>query len=176
MKRLVDILGEAAGLRTSGRTMDALQRVQEWLRIAPLRANDYELCGRFVSDMVRAGPATESFPTVSVAVMGTCTTSNIAHAVRTMLLQEGFMADVYEAEYGVYRQEIMDPESRLYQRPRDMVLLASGTRGMPELVAALNEPGRGAETMSHIERDFRVCWETHGKCTTLINLCGVNRL
>jgi FkbH-like protein len=155
---LSDILAEAGRLRLAGRPADALAALRDGLAGAVLKSNDYELCGRFVLDVLAGGPAAAPWPVLSIAVLGNYTTSNVAHAIRTMLLLEGFLADVYEAEYGVYRQEILDPASRLYQRPRDLVVLALGTRGAPDLMEALRTPGSAAGLADRMEADLQACW------------------
>lgn len=61
-----------------------------------------------------------------VAILGSYTTQPVATAVRCAFLSEGIIADVYEAPFAAYIQEILDPESGLYAYRPDMVVIAVG--------------------------------------------------
>src|SRR5581483_4598758 len=56
---------------------------------------------------------------LKLAVLGSSTTSQLIPLLKLHLFKEGFDADIHEAGFGVYQQEILDPDSELYRfKPR----------------------------------------------------------
>ena len=68
-----------------------------------------------------------------VAVLGSYTTSQFAALLPLAAARAGVAVEVYEAGYGQYRQEILDPGSGLYRFGPDVVILAvhSGEVALP---------------------------------------------
>src|SRR3546814_7212045 len=69
------------------------------------------------------------------------TTEPLAAVIRSTLLKDGIVATVYEAPYGAWRQELLNPESGLYRYKPDAVVIAvdiAELRRMPD--GALGEP------------------------------------
>lgn len=77
---------------------------------------------------------------IRLAVLGSTTTAQLVPLVRLAALRRGIDADVYEAPYGQYRQEILNPESRFYSFEPDFVVLAvhEGDVTLPEVSEAPN--------------------------------------
>ena len=48
--------------------------------------------------------------------------------VELFLFASGIGVDLYEADYGVFRQEIIDPDSQLYRRKPSAVFIATNWR------------------------------------------------
>jgi len=65
-----------------------------------------------------------------LAILGGCTTTQIAQAIELALFSQGGGVEVFETEYGVYRQEILDPGSELYRFQPTIVLLATTWRDL----------------------------------------------
>jgi FkbH-like protein len=65
-----------------------------------------------------------SAPPVRLALLASCTVSQLIPGIRIGGLRRGLWIDVYEAPYGTYRQEIEDPASGLAQFKPDVVLLS----------------------------------------------------
>lgn len=111
---------------------ECLRTLRDQLRTHPLLGFELEMLGRFLRDVPLGDDAT--FPTMRVAVVSGYTSEPITNAVRVALLSEGFRAEVYEAPFGVYRQEILSPSSDLYAFDPKIVLVvapATDIAGMP---------------------------------------------
>jgi FkbH-like protein len=76
----------------------------------------------------------EGVPVQRVAVLGALTTDLLARAVAVGVAQEGVFPVLYQAPFGAYVQEVLDPASGLQRFRPDLVLLAPDAR---ELVDAL---------------------------------------
>ncbi|HEY2841734.1 MAG TPA: HAD-IIIC family phosphatase [Pirellulales bacterium] len=71
-----------------------------------------------------------------LAVLGSFTTGQLISMIELSLFSAGIVAEVYEADYGVFRQEILDPTSTLYEFRPQVMFLATSWRdlgGAPEL-------------------------------------------
>lgn len=111
---------------------ECLRTLRDQLRTHPLLGFELEMLGRFLRDAPLGNDA--NFPTIRVAVVSGYTSEPIANAVRVALLSEGFRTEVYEAPFGVYRQEILSPSSDLYAfNPKIILVVAPATdiAGMP---------------------------------------------
>ncbi len=69
-------------------------------------------------------------PKTRLAILGGFTTTQLAQAIELALFSMGGGVDIFEAEYGVYRQEILDPNSELYRFQPNIVLLATSWRDL----------------------------------------------
>lgn len=80
----------------------------------------------------------------TAAVLGSYTTTQYAQLLRLAALHAGVALDVYDAPYGQYRQELLDPASRTRALRPDFVILAAhdGELALPALSDA---PGRDVE-------------------------------
>ncbi len=88
----------------------------------PLKGFEIELVGRLLQEIDVAKVV--EIPVHRVAVLSNYTTQPIAHAVRVALLTEGYFAEIYEAPFGVYQQEILSEKSGLYLFSPDVVVIA----------------------------------------------------
>jgi len=73
---------------------------------------------------------------LKLAVLGSFTTAQLISMIELSLFSAGVVVEIYEADYGVFRQEILDPTSELYQFRPQVLLLATSWRdlgGAPEL-------------------------------------------
>lgn len=100
-----------------------LRTLRDTLRVQPLQGFELELTGRLLRD-VPVMDLTE-LPTYRLAVLASFTSEPVANAARVALLREGYVADVYEAPFGSYRQAILSPESDLYAFRPDAVVIAA---------------------------------------------------
>ena len=141
----VQALGDARkSVDSSAGTM--LRTLREQLRNNTLQGFELEMLGRFLRDVPTCKDG--AFPALRVAIVSGYTSEPFANATRVALLAEGFCAEVYEAPFGVYRQEILSPNSELYAFKPNLVLLippAAEITGTPigplvpeEVEAALN--------------------------------------
>ena len=92
-------------------------------RTEKLGAAQYGVLAGLADELVKYVAPSDVF---RVAILSTYTTQPIATAVRCAFLSEGIIADVYEAPFAAYIQEILSPESGLYEYRPDMVVIAVG--------------------------------------------------
>jgi FkbH-like protein len=88
-------------------------------------------------------------PPVKLAMLGSSTLSYLAPGIRVAALRRGFAVEIFEGEYGMYRQELADSSSPLYEFAPDVVLLAFDAHHVAQGEAAAVGPA--------IER-MRTCW------------------
>jgi len=65
---------------------------------------------------------------VRVAILGSATISHLPAGIRVAGLRHGLAIEIYEAPYGMYWQELMDPSSGLHSFRPEVVLLALDAR------------------------------------------------
>ena len=90
-----------------------------------------------------------------LAVLGNYTTQQLTWLIDLFLFGAGIEAQIYEAEYGVLRQEVYNPDSQLYRFQPQMVMLLSGYRD----VAGFPEVGATAETVGGMARAELESWK-----------------
>jgi FkbH-like protein len=73
-----------------------------------------------------------------IAVLGSFTTHQLVSLLELFLYAGGIGAEIFEAEYGTFRQELLDSSSELYQFKPDFVILATTWRDLCH-VPALND-------------------------------------
>jgi FkbH-like protein len=88
-------------------------------------------------------------PGVRLALIGSSTLSHLHAGIRLGGLRRGILVDVYEGIYGMYRQELMDPNSGLHRFAPDAILLSLDSRHLtaPE--------GCSVESVFNL---LRSCW------------------
>jgi FkbH-like protein len=99
-------------------------------------------------------------PTIRLAILGGFTTTQLAQAIELALFCMGGQAEVFEADYGVYRQEILDPDSALYRFQPNVVFLATSWR---ELIRRPTLDQDRAEVAALVETEFAdwsLLWKT----------------
>ncbi len=68
--------------------------------------------------------------TTRLAVVGGFTTKQLSQFVDLFLFSAGVDADIYEADYGTFRQEILDPGSQLYSFEPQTIFIATSWRDL----------------------------------------------
>jgi FkbH-like protein len=112
---------------------------------------------RFLSKIRRHG-AHGATP-ASVAVLGSTTTSQLTAFLDLFLFARGIDAGIYEAPYGIFRQEILDPTSELYRVRPQMVFLATSRRDLGR-VPAPSDTAEAVEAAVTAEvNDWLVLWQ-----------------
>ena len=67
---------------------------------------------------------------VKIAVLGSFTTHQLVTLLDLYLRAGRLDAEIHEADYGIFRQELIDPESELYQFRPDFIILATSWRDL----------------------------------------------
>lgn len=70
---------------------------------------------------------------IKLAILGSITTQQLREFIELYLYAGGVVADVYEAEYDVFRQEILDPDSGLYSFAPKIIFIATTWRCLSNL-------------------------------------------
>jgi FkbH-like protein len=121
-RELVVRIREAIGHGCVGEATTALRRtIVPWLDYTSFQS----LCRLHKSLAARASPARSK-----VAVLGGVTTTKLAMAVELAIFSMGGEVEVFETDYGVYRQDILDPNSVLYERKPNTIFLATSYRDL----------------------------------------------
>jgi FkbH-like protein len=97
---------------------------------------------------------------VRVAVLGSTTTSQLTSFLDLFLFARNIDAEIYEAPYGVFRQEILDPSSGLNRFAPHLVFLATTRRDLGRLPGSADTP-ESVEAAVDVEvSDWLLLWET----------------
>ncbi|MEW6008489.1 MAG: HAD-IIIC family phosphatase [Candidatus Omnitrophota bacterium] len=67
-----------------------------------------------------------------LAVTGSYTLDTIVSVIRLFLLKDGYRADIYQSDYGVFQQEIINKDSALYAFNPHIILLFIGYRDVKD--------------------------------------------
>lgn len=70
---------------------------------------------------------------IKIAMLGGFTTHQLRELLELYLFAAGVSAEIYEADYGVFRQEILDPSGGLYRFQPNTILLATHWRNLANL-------------------------------------------
>jgi FkbH-like protein len=92
-----------------------------------------------------------------LGIVGSSTTRLITPLLALACFRDGIHAEIYEAEYGLVDQEILDPTSGLRRFSPDVVIVATNWRGTM-LEPFHPDPDRGVETLlTPLRRLWQVC-------------------
>ena len=151
--------GEIGAAIKDGKAGDALKALRQAVSIGP----DYSTLLSLYRLVCRAREAERRDALVKrpkVALVGSYTTQQLTWLVDLFLFGGSIDAEIYEAEYGVLRQEVYNPDSELYRFQPQIVLLLPGYRdvaGFPEMGASLNN----VQQMARVELDsWKQLWHT----------------
>ena len=103
--------------------------------------------------------STPSPQRVRLAVLSSFTSSQLVEIIELFLFAGGVGLDLYEAEYGVFRQEILDPESALYRFKPNTVFIATTWRDLtqyPEIDATAESVNQRLATE---QADWSALWD-----------------
>jgi FkbH-like protein len=150
----------------------AIKEGQSGEVLAPLRqavsiGSDYSTLlslYRLVSRARAAQGLDASVKRPKVAIVGSYTTQQLTWLIDLFLFAGNIDAEIYEAEYGVLRQEVYNSASELYRFQPQVVLFLAGYRdvaGFPEMRAALED----VRQMARVELDsWKQLWHTLYEC------------
>jgi FkbH-like protein len=89
--------------------------------------------GSSASVLSSGAPSANSGRVVRLSILGGPTTIQLRQLIELYLAGEGIAADIYEAEYGLFRQEILTPGSGLDTFGPEIIFLATGARDVTRL-------------------------------------------
>ena len=95
-----------------------------------------------------------------VAILGGSTTTQLVQLVEAFLAAEGIAADLFETEYGVFRQEILTPGSDLDKFQPDLLFIATGSRDISGFPGPESSPEALIELANTEANAWGSLWET----------------
>ena len=90
-------------------------------RIDFVRANRLD---KSIQKYIGKHGAPQHLPSIKVALLGSSTLAHLVAGIRLGALRRGLIAEVLVGDYGLYRQELADPASRIHAFRPDVVVLA----------------------------------------------------
>lgn len=130
-----------------------------WALRAITRDLDYsslQALRRLVRPAIDAAPARDR---LRIAVLGGSTTIQLVELLELFLAGFEIPFEIYEAEYGIFRQEILTPGSQLDRFAPQLILLATGAQD----VAARPEAAVGSQDAFEVELEgWQRLWERAG--------------
>ena len=155
------VLSEVRRKRASGDTAGSLAQLGDLVRSDTLRGEHFTTVGRAIDELAKA--PTPGSARTRVAVLGGYTTTPIAAAARCALLAEGLIAEVYEAPFAAFRQEILDSQSGLYRFDPDVTLLAVASTDVTNLPAGPMGPSVVASALDEEVEQWQGLWGLLGE-------------
>jgi FkbH-like protein len=149
------VLAELKRRFASGRPEEAA----ELLRRAALPTLDYTAASSLSRLRARLR-APERPAGLRLAVASSFTASQLCQLVDLFLFRAGIEVELYEAEYGVFRQEILDPGSALYAFRPQIVFLATSRRDLAHVPALHDSAEAVAERVRAELADWSLLWRT----------------
>jgi len=96
---------------------------------------------------------------IKLAILGSTTTRQLAQLIELYLFAHGIDAQIYEADYGVFRQEILDPQSQLYAFEPDVIFFATSWRELAHLPETTDSPEIVEQKVQAELEDWSSLWE-----------------
>ena len=97
---------------------------------------------------------------IKLAILGGFTTDQLRDFIELYLFAAGVSAEIYEADYGVFQQEILDPSSALYEFKPNVVYLATHWRNLGHLPTWSNSTQEVSTLLEAEYRDWASLWQT----------------
>jgi FkbH-like protein len=97
---------------------------------------------------------------IKLAILGGFTTHQLRDLIELYLFAAGVSVEVYEADYNVFRQEILDSSSGLYEFSPDVVYLATHWRNLGHLPSLSNSAQEVSALLEAEYRDWALLWKT----------------
>ena len=143
---------------------DDLQALRLLLRVTDISESypDWQAAAVLADRITRKLKPSPSMRTLSVWIANSYTVTQFTPLLRLAALRNGIALNVQEGTYGQFQQEILDPDSPLYQHKPECVLMAVHSRDLafPEFS---DDPD--LEISREVER-----WRN--LCSTIVDRCG----
>ena len=94
-----------------------------------------------------------------IAILGGFTTRQLSDLIQLYLFAAGISAQIYEADYGVFRQEILDQSSQLYRFEPSTTFLATHWRNLGHLPQLSDPPERVEELLEAEYNEWASLWQ-----------------
>jgi FkbH-like protein len=114
-----------------------------------------EALSRIYQSLKRALPAKAG---KKLAILGSFTTHQLAALIELHLFAAGIRVEVYESDYGVMQQEILDPTSGLHTFGPDILYLAPNRRSLGRRPAFTDAPERVDQLVTEQVQGWQSLW------------------
>ena len=105
-------------------------------------------------------PLTRGQSKIKLAILGGFTTHQLRDFIELYLFAAGVVAEIYEADYDVFQQEILNPSSGLYEFKPNVVYLATHWRNLGHLPKLSNSAKEVSALLEAEYRDWALLWQT----------------
>jgi FkbH-like protein len=111
--------------------------------------------------LYRGLPASVRGPsTLKLAILGGFTTQQLRNLIELYLFAAGVSAEIYESDYGVFRQEILEPSSGLYRFAPNVVFLATHWRNLGHVPGLSDALQTVADLLEAEYSEWATLWHT----------------
>jgi len=97
---------------------------------------------------------------MKLAVLGGFTTKQIAPMIELFLVAGGVSVEIFEADFGTFRMEILDPTSDLHGFRPDVVWLAASRRDVARIPAPGDDADAAATLVAAEVEEWSALWQT----------------
>jgi FkbH-like protein len=113
-----------------------------------------------VQAVFKAKPPAGVTKPVRLAILSSSTTSHLHAAIRVAMVRRGIWIELYEADYGQYLQELLDPASELYKfKPTAVLLALDPFECTSGFTAGMNEAAAD-QAFAELTERVQTCWRT----------------
>ncbi len=170
-----DILNKAKELCEKKQQREAWELICRHLNFKNQKLHEFEFFKKFIDEAFIKESNAKDLPRLKIAILGGYTTSVVANAVRMALCKENLLAEIYEAPFDTFQQEVLDPLSGIHQFQPELILFAIGPQNIKEFPNVATSVG---PMIDHQISEFtELCRKLHDefKCPILIhNIAGMN--
>ena len=156
-------LPECKDFRARARSLLVAEVPPTWADLVAFANHDLDFVQTNTLDQILAkhygaGAAPPSVKSLRVAILGSSTVTQLHAGLRVAALRRGLHVLTYEAEYGQYRQELLDVESPLHRFRPQVVLFALDAYHLTQgLRPGLDGP-QAAGALEQVLASIRECW------------------
>lgn len=140
--------------------VNAKDAVVRALRLSIVPSLDFTSAQSLLKILKAIPPNERDGQKLKLAVLGGFTTHQLCDLIELCLFAWGIEVEIYEADYDVFRQEILDPASGLYAFAPNIIYIATHWRNLghkPDLSASAQD----VEQMLEAEmRDWKRFWQS----------------
>jgi FkbH-like protein len=133
---------------TAGALRRAIDPTLDYTRLQALQRLRHQLDGK----------ASPSRHKIKLAILGSFTTKQLAGFIDLFLFAAGVDAEIYEGEYGVFRQEIIDPQSELHSFAPQILFLATTGRDLGRRPDFSSESSEVSKIVDAEYADWETLW------------------
>jgi len=135
--------------------------VRQWARRAVSPLIDYSSLMKLRRFLVDSAPAAGSESnSLRLAILGGPTTIQLRQLIEVFAAAEGIALEIYEAEYGLFRQEVFTPGSGLDEFQPQVVFLATSARDVTRFPVVGQDEESVAQLAGEELDDWLRIWET----------------